>query len=52
MGKNIVTSKGIQVWIECKNEVKWCELNWRDLRKVILFLREVKWSELRVKICG
>jgi len=40
--KNVATSGGIQVGIECK-WVKWCEVNWCDLCEVIWFWREVKW---------
>jgi len=43
--KNVVTSKGIQVGIECK-WVKWREVNWRDICEVILFWSELIYTEV------
>jgi hypothetical protein len=44
--KGVVTSKGMQVGIECI-KVKWCGVNWRDLCEVILFWSEVNWSKMK-----
>jgi hypothetical protein len=43
--KNVVSSMGIQVGIECK-EVVWCGVNWRDLCEDEFKWGEVKWVKV------
>jgi hypothetical protein len=43
---NVVTSKGIQVGIECK---KWCDVKWNDMIYLKLFYFEVKWSTVNLR---